>query len=647
MLERPEFINQKDIVLINDVPVKSEIANELPYSATSNLNLFKALRRGTVDSYNNEVAPNPYPIKQRDIHATYFDYTYYGDTSVESNWDYSKEIYKRKDLEPREDGLYHDETKFYQLPHQKDMYVAERVWNNIHALLEEIRQAKPKIIILTGKWSLFFLTGLVSLTATQSKAGKQIVFGGIATYRASILRLHECWGEFHECIVYPIYHPVHVITMPDKLYMMDLDVQKLCYMYEVVKTQGVEYYIRPDKEYIIGDTKEKAFAYLDELLEVLSLAPTLVSIDLETFFMSTIDCIGFAYEENRGCCIPICSKGNSSFWSIKDEVEILCKVREVLTHKNCLHLGQNYQYDCQYFYKLWKLDIHPAHDTMVLHHLLHNKMPKDLAFLASLYCEGYAYWKGDITASEDSPETRWVYNAKDCCYTLEVFNVIYQMLQDTQDQALIDLYHFQIEELHPILINAMNAGFKVNKEMKDELYTYFKSMLDQVPAKINGLLGFEFNSNSTQQKKKLFKDFFGMALKTNKKKGKEAAETCDSKAMLSYLEEYPLLRPFLGTLLEYSAANKFTSTFLGMLLDGDDRARTQYRITGTAFGRLASTKNVWGKGSNFQNLPEKGKVPLYYILKLLEQTSEDTSDESMEFVHALEVIEGDENYEVG
>ena len=204
----------------------------------------------------------------------------------------------------------------------------------------------------------------------------------------------------------------------------------------------------------------------------------------------------------------------------------------------------------------------------------------------------------EITYTE-SDAIRWRYNVYDIMYTLEVLLVELELLQATEDQALIDLYHFQIQELHPILINAMNAGFKVNKEMKDELYTYFKSMLDQVPTKVNDLLGFEFNSNSTQQKKKLFKDFFGMTLKTNKKKGKEAAETCDSKAMLAYLEEYPLLRPFLGTLLEYSAANKFTSTFLGMLLDDDDRARTQYRITGTAFGRLASTKNVWGKGSNF------------------------------------------------
>jgi len=88
--------------------------------------------------------------------------------------------------------------------------------------------------------------------------------------------------------------------------------------------------------------------------------------------------------------------------------------------------------------------------------------------------------------------------------------------------------------------------------------------------------------------------------------------------MLAYMDEYALLKPFLGALLEFSALSKFTSTFLGMKLDSDDRARTQYKITGTAFGRLSSVKNVWGGGGNFQNLPEKGKVPIFLLSQLLE-----------------------------
>jgi DNA polymerase I-like protein with 3'-5' exonuclease and polymerase domains len=110
------------------------------------------------------------------------------------------------------------------------------------------------------------------------------------------------------------------------------------------------------------------------------------------------------------------------------------------------------------------------------------------------------------------------------------------------------------------------------------------------------------------------------------------------------MEEYPILKPFLAILLEYSALNKFTSTFLGMKLDNDNRARTQYRIAGTAFGRLASTKNVWGKGGNFQNLPEKGKVQIYYLLQLLEDFANDTNEtDAIEFIEAIENTMYEEN----
>lgn len=639
MITRAKFPKKKDILVVNDVPVKSEIEKSLPYSATSNLNMFTALRKGTVDVYG-EAAPNPYPIKQKDIWPTYLDYSYYGEGEVESNWDFNKEFRKRKDLEVHGDRYFIEDIEYFHLPHQKDVYVAKRLWDCIQGLIEEIKEVEPKLIICTGKWSLFFLTGCTSLTKNLSKPGTVIQFGGLATFRSSVMQLHECWGVAAEHVLVPIYHPVNAFSMPDKMYVMDLDIQKLCYMYEVIKSEGVGYYIRPDKEYVVGDTKEKAFGYLNELLGVLDTKETLVSIDIETFFMSTIDCIGFAYEVDRGCCIPFCHKGEASLWSPEDEVEILCKIREVLLHPNCLHLGQNYQYDCQYYYKLWNIDVGPKHDTMVLHHLLHNKMPKNLAFLASLYCETYSYWKDDITASADSPETRWIYNAKDCCYTLEVFQVIAQLLEDTGDKELQELYKFQMEQLHPELVRTMNRGVRVNKVMKEELYEYFQAMLVQVPDKVNNLLGFAFNSNSTQQKKKLFKEYFGITLKTNKKKGKGEVETCDAKAMLSYMEDYPLLRPFLGILLEYTALNKFTSTFLGMKLDEDDRARTQYRITGTAFGRLASTKNVWGRGGNLQNLPEKGKVPLYYLLQLLEGTSDEAIEDAMEFINMIEVDEG-------
>ena len=392
-LHRATFPKKKDIMVINDVPIRNEIEKSLPYSATSNLNMFTALRKGTVDVYGEAAAPNPYPIKQKDIWPTYLDYSYYGEGEVENNWDFNKEFRKRKDLEVHGDRYFIEDVEYFHLPHQKDVYVAKRLWDCIQGLIEEIKEVEPKLIICTGKWALFFLTGCTSLTKNLSKPGTVIQFGGLATFRSSVMQLHECWGIAAEHVLVPIYHPVNAFSMPDKMYVMDLDIQKLCYMYEVIKSEGIGYYIRPERQFIIGDTFTKIQDYFNELSALLEQGKTIISIDIETFFSSTIDCIGFAYETERAICVPLATKSNPNLWPKEREIDILCLIRQVLTHPNCAMLCQNGAYEQQFFYKLWGLQVPLAHDTMIKSHVLRNYMPKSLDFLASLYSEHYKYWK--------------------------------------------------------------------------------------------------------------------------------------------------------------------------------------------------------------------------------------------------------------
>jgi DNA polymerase I-like protein with 3'-5' exonuclease and polymerase domains len=130
-----------------------------------------------------------------------------------------------------------------------------------------------------------------------------------------------------------------------------------------------------------------------------------------------------------------------------------------------------------------------------------------------------------------------------------------------------------------------------------------------------------------------------MELKVKKRKiigSKEthSSETTDAAAMMEYIEQYPLLRPFLSLLLEYNAVKVFTTTFLAAKVSKDGRMRTQYRVAGTKFGRLASTKNVMGEGANFQNFPQEGKLPLIYALEFLGAEV----DESLEEENYLEQL---------
>ncbi len=608
MLERDLYPRQKDVMLICDKPVSTEFNFEEKFSSMSNIALVTSLRTGMVNNYSKEPVASTYKgISESDMFLTYLDYEGQG----EGNFDYCKEICKEKTKE----------FDFYKMPNYKDVWVSARLYAQFMGLLEEIRVVQPRLIIVADKWTLFLLTGCSTLASNMGKVSAKKPLGCLDKFRASIMQVSECFG-IQEHVLVPIIHTVNTVMMPDKVTVMELDIQKLGWMYNNIKELGVGYYLKPDKEYVLGTTVEVVTEYLSELLGKLQVGKVKVSIDVETMYHSIIDCMGFAYEIDKGLCIPFAHKGKANFWSVEDETTVLCLIREVMLHPNCVHVGQNYSYDCQYFWKLWGIHVAPNEDTMVLHHILYNYLPKNLAFLASRYCEHYTFWKDDISAIEETPETRWIYNIKDVCYTLEIEEVL-QGLLASESKELQDLYRFQMDKLSPALIDTMNKGVRVDTEFKEELYTFFSGMLNDITTSINEMLGVTFNLNSAPQKKKLFKDFFGMKLK--RKKGADT-ETCDSAAMLEYLEEYPLYRPFLTLLLEHSSLKVFTNNFLGMKLDTDDRARTQYRISGTDTGRLASTKNVFGGGGNLQNIPSKGKLNLKYALELVHKSEDSDLD---------------------
>lgn len=612
MIIRPEFPRPKNVFLINDIPVQTEIKSGDKFTAISNMSLLTSLRTGKINNYSKEITDSSYKgIKSSDIFTTYLSYDYF----EEGSFDFKNEIVKGKDrIEGRE---------YFKLEHQKDVWVMDTLWKQFQALLSEIEKVKPKLIIVTGKWALFFLTGCTSLTTNQGNYKDKKLLGGLNKFRSSVLQPHECFG-IKDTVLVPIWHTLHAMAMPDKLVVMQLDIEKLGWMYHNILDKGVEYYIRPDKDYILGTTLSAVELYLCDLLNKLDKKPIKVSIDIETMYHSTIDCIGIAYEVNKGICIPFASRSNPNLWSIKDEVEVISLIREVMLHPNCQHVGQNYSYDCQYFHKLWNIDVQATTDTMVLHHVLFNYLPKDLAFLASLYCETYTYWKDEVEGTKDTPETRWIYNAKDVMYTLEIANI----LEDILKQSAIKLqkfYRFQQDDISPALVSMMNMGVKVDLKKKEELFTQLSYLLIKVENTIKNILGEEINLKSVQQVKKLFVDLLQVDPIISKK---SKSATFGSDAMLVYLENYSLYRPLITLILEYRSIGVFVRTFLSAQVDEDNRMRTSYNVAGTKSYRLSSRKNAFGKGMNLANIPSKGKIDLKYALMADETSGNEDKEET-------------------
>lgn len=603
MIKRIKTPKKRPVVLVCDYPVLSEINEGESFSSISNTNLFTALRTGRVD--NHTLVDKGFEgIQAKDIFPTYLDYTRFNDDT--ENFDYLKEIKKKKDLhlvgEFEGQNVYFPlnlldfsmeklPKAFFKLEHQKDVYVSYRLWQEIQALVLEIRETEAKFVIVTGKWSLFVLHGGTSLTQNVGTAKDKKPLGGLNKFRASVLPIHPCWG-LPGVVLYPMYHTLTAMSMPDKKMVIEWDIGRACYLKQVIDVQGTEYLLSDSNEYVTGKNFGELCLYLEELEAKLDKEPTLLSVDIETMHWSMIDCVGLAYETDRGCCIPFAHKGEVSVWTEAEEAFLIFTLSRILTHVNARLVFQNGLYDLQYFHKFWCLDLTIHDDTMVLSHVLFNHMPKNLAFLASLFCTRYKYWKDDVTAIEDTPETRWVYNIKDCCYTLEVLEALSGMLEG-ESKALQEFYAFQVREILPVLINMMNLGIKVDLDKKDGLTQQLTKLSTEVERKVNLVLGLEINLRSPKQIQTLFTDLLGIKPVIDKKR---KTPSFGSDAMLVYLDQYPIYKALITLILEYRSINVFVKTFLSAKVDDDGRMRCSYNVAGTKSYRLSSRKNVFGSG---------------------------------------------------
>lgn len=592
-MHRAKHPAEKSVLVIVDYPIQNEVERDYPWSAASHLTLLSDLAKAG--------------ITQKSIHTTYLSY----ERPDKDSYDWSTEFKKKKNIPEGEEQFW------FPVPHQKDLYVSTLLATEVTLLTEEIKKVNPKIIIVAGKWSYFFLSGNVAYSQTQGSGGNQKPLGGLAKHRASIETTHESLG-LGEIVLFPMLPAIVKQRSPDKIPVIKWDCLKVGDIFKNLEdgSKVVNDYLTPVRDYILGTDYTQVFEWLVQLVAKLNEEPVLVSIDIETRHSAMIDCIGFAYENKSGMCIPFATLSNPNFWSLEEETGIYYLISNILTHKNIKITGQNFSYDSAFIRKFWLIECNAEVDTMILHHALYNNMQKDLAFLASIYCENYQYWKDDQNGED---EVRWKYNVKDILYTREIAEVLLEVLK-AQSPKLQDFYDFQQHKLSPALNRVMNRGIRIDLAKKEELHRQLSDILKSVEANLSYIIGEEFNPKSTPQVRALFKDLLGVKAKINRKTG---TESFGSEYMLEYLEQYPMYAPLIKLILEYRSIGIFVRTFLSAKVDEDGRMRTSYNVAGTKTYRLASRKNAFGNGMNLQNVPKEGKIDLKYSLASVEPTDSD------------------------
>lgn len=378
-MNRSKHPRPKPVMVINDYPIQTEIDADEPYSAASNFSFLHQLHRNGINQLN--------------CHLTYLSYN----RPTKENYDWNQFFRKGKSL-----SQFEIDNEWTILGHQKDLYVNNELWDSFTDLLNEIRLVEPKIIIITGKWGLFFLTGAINYTSTQGKFNQPKPLGGLSKFRASIMTSFKDFC-LPKAIIYPVLPPVTKQRDPSKVPIMAWDMQKLGIIYKslIEQTKTIDGWIIIKKDSIIIETINTAKYWFEKLLNLLKDNPTIVAIDIETKF-NTIDCVGLAWSKDFGICLPFLTELKANYWTESEELLIVDYLNKILTHPNLRIAGQNFSYDSQYFHKFHLLNLHPAIDTMIANHVIYNYLEKNLAFLASIYCDQFIYWKDMTKHNEDS-----------------------------------------------------------------------------------------------------------------------------------------------------------------------------------------------------------------------------------------------------
>lgn len=208
-----------------------------------------------------------------------------------------------------------------------------------------------------------------------------------------------------------------------------------------------------------------------------------------------------------------------------------------------------------------------------------------------------------IADVENPDHKEWIYNALDCAVTDEV----YTELSSIATPEAIMSYDFVRAMQAPALL-MMLRGIRVDDfERQRKLLEYSnnqKYMEDNLNELATAVWGKGLNPRSPAQIKKFLYDVLKVPEQYKRIKGVRKVST--DRSALENLLLYRKSEIFIRHILAIRDMSKKCGT-LRSGTDADGRMRTSYNVSGTETGRWSSNENVWGTGTNLQNIENRLK----------------------------------------
>ena len=433
-----------------------------------------------------------------------------------------------------------------------------------------IQKHPRKLIIAVGEYALRFL-------CNES---------GITKWRGSLL-----YSNRGKIPVIPMIAPVSIIRQYSWLVLCRKDALKAKRVLTdfdsiVDHKRNIVHYGQIKKDHA---TEESGLItkILIETLKSYHDAPCL-AFDIETY-AECITCVGVARSATEAVVIPF-----TTHLSHEDRIALIRELN-ILLSNNALKVGQNLDYDAQYLAKNFGICVRNVWmDTMVAHSVMHPEMGHSLDLLASIYTNKnfYKEMRKEATSGNYN-NTLWEYNGIDCCVTYEVAVKLSHELISTHAW---EFFHNVAMPVTKTLIRMEHKGVHIDENLRSKRKESLSNEMADLLAD-DALCG--VNPNSPKQVLDYFKSK-GVRLPISR--GRKTAST-DVHTLKLLRPRQPKHHAFIDKCLAVRDRRKIIGTYLEAKVHKDGRMRTSYRTSATDTGRISSSKDVFNKGMNLQNIP--------------------------------------------
>lgn len=449
----------------------------------------------------------------------------------------------------------------------------------LELLKEELLLTRGNIIIACGNVALWALCSRV----------------GITHWRGSVLESTLVPGRK----VIPTIHPA--TWTQEKLWLNpgaylnkflvshDLKRARLESMYPEIRSEP--------RRLIIEPSYYDAISYIKKINSA-GLEGAIIDYDIEIMPKNQeLSCVGVGASPNEAMCIPfIGPQGN--YFTVDQEIEIMELLAQLFSDPRITKRGQNIIFDSHYLLKKYGIrgKSFTLHDTMVAQGILYPEFRKSLEFITSMWTD-MPYYKADgklWLGGTGTWRKAWEYN---CLDVLSCSAAHPKQMEELELKGNLSTYENQVR-LIPALTYMMEHGIKIDLEgMKLEAINTERE-IDAIKEQTYQVIGKEINLASPKQLQEYFYLEKGLAPYIN---SKTKRPTVDEEALVRISNQG---HQEASLILQIRKLEKRLSTYLDLTqVDEDGRIRCSYNPVGTKFGRISSSANIFGTGTNLQNVP--------------------------------------------